>query len=345
MKILILNNCVPFIVGGAEHLAASLERHLREKGHQAAVIRIPFSWQPPDRIVDHILASRLINVQGSDLVIGLKFPAYCVPHSNKVLWLLHQFRQAYDLWGTPFGSIPDTPEGRRIRATVIEADDKYLPQAKRIYTLSHVTGDRLKRFNALDSEVLYHPLDRPDQFFCDGYSDYVFYPSRITAGKRQALVVESMKYVTTPVRLVVAGYPETPSDREAVERVIREQALEGRVDFLPHFISEKEKAVLFSKALGCVYTPYDEDSYGYVTLEAYHSRKPVITCRDSGGTLILVRDGHTGLVSDPTPAALAESMDKLYENRKSSVQMGEAGYERMMALGINWDTVIERLTS
>ena len=345
MKIAIVNNCVPFITGGAEHLADSLREKLIEHGHQAILVRIPFRWQPPENIINHILACRLLSLNGVDRVIGLKFPAYFVPHDNKVLWLLHQFRQAYDLWGTKYQDIPDTPEGLRIREVIIASDNQYLREARKIYTNSHVTGDRLIQFNGFKSEVLFPPLNRSDHFFCSGYGDYVFYPSRVTTGKRQALVAEGMKYSKSPVRLVIGGQPELPSDREAVERVIREGKLESRVQFLPRFLTEQEKAELFAGALACAYTPYDEDSYGYVTLEAYHSRKPVITCTDSGGIGILVKDGKTGFVVPPTPEAIGQAMDRLYEDRAAARRMGEAGYESMQALGINWKTVVERLTA
>lgn len=345
MKVAIVNNCVPFLAGGAEHLANALQEKLIERGHQAMLIRIPFRWQPAERIVEHILACRLLSVQGVDRVIGLKFPAYFVPHDNKVLWLLHQFRQAYDLWGTPYQDIPDTPEGLAIRRTIIESDNQYLAEARAIYTNSHVTGERLKKFNGIDSQVLYPPLNRSDHFSCSGYGDYIFYPSRITGGKRQAMVAEAMKYSKSRVRLVIGGQPELPSDRERIERIIREGGLESRVEFIPRFLTEEEKAALFAGALGCAYTPYDEDSYGYVTLEAFHSRKPVITCSDSGGIGILVKDGLTGLVVPPSPEAIGRAMDRLYESRRAAQQMGEAGYDLMQTLGINWDTVVERLTA
>ena len=345
MKIAIVNNCVPFIAGGAEHLADSLCAKLIEHGHEAMLIRIPFRWYPAESIVDHILACRLLCLRGVDRVIALKFPAYYVPHDNKVLWLLHQFRQAYELWGTAYQDIPDTPQGLKIRQAIIEADNQYLPEARKIYTNSYVTGSRLKRFNNLDSEVLFPPLNRPDDFFCSGYGDYIFYPSRVTSGKRQTLVVESMKYCKSSVRLVIGGKPELPSDQEAVERIIRESGLQSRVKFIPKFLTEKAKAEFFAGALGCAYTPYDEDSYGFVTLESYHSGKPVITCDDSGGTQILVKDGETGFVVPPLPEAIGSAMDRLYDDRRLARRLGEAGYNLMITLGINWDTVVERLTA
>jgi glycosyltransferase involved in cell wall biosynthesis len=345
MKIAILTNCVPFIYGGAEHLADALREKLIERGYEAMLVRIPFRWTPAERVVDHILACRLLCLQSADRAIALKFPAYFVPHENKVLWLLHQFRQAYDLWGTAYQDIPDTPEGRKIREVVIESDNQYLPEARKIYTNSRVTAERLKRFNGIESEVLFPPLKYSGHFFCSDYGDYIFYPSRITGGKRQSLVVEALKHCRTPVRLVIGGRPELPSDRDSIEAIIRNNGLESRVKFIPRFLSEDEKAGYFAAALGCAYTPYDEDSYGYVTLESFHSRKPVITCTDSGGTDILVKDGETGFVVPPTPEAIGQAMDRLYASKREAQRMGEAGYDLMKSVGINWDTVVERLTA
>jgi glycosyltransferase involved in cell wall biosynthesis len=345
MKIAVLNNCVPFVSGGAEHLATALDRKLREYGHESVLVRLPFSWHPPERILEHILACRCLRLAGIDRVIGLKFPAYYVPHPNKVLWLLHQFRQAYDLWGTPYQGLPNTPEGFAVRDAVIHSDNSFLSECKRIYTISPVSGERLKKFNGFEYTVLFHPLERTDHLVCRDYGDFIFFPSRITGGKRQHLVVESMKYVKTGVRLVIAGGPETPDDLKRLEATIGTHDLGGRVRLLPRFIAEEEKAELFSDCLACAYTPYDEDSYGYVTLEACHCRKAVVTCTDSGGTHLLVRDGVTGSIVPPEPEALAAAFDRLYADRRAARAMGEAGYELSSTLKITWDHVIESLTS
>ena len=105
MKILVINNMVPFIRGGAEKLADHLVRNLRRYGHDADLMRIPFQWDPPERIYDEILACRMLKLYNVDRVIGLKFPAYLIPHPNKTLWLIHQFRQAYDLAGTSMSQL------------------------------------------------------------------------------------------------------------------------------------------------------------------------------------------------------------------------------------------------
>jgi glycosyltransferase involved in cell wall biosynthesis len=345
MRIAILNNCVPFVSGGAEHLATALDRKLREYGHESILVRIPFRWHPPEKILEHMLACRCFRVAGVDRVIGLKFPAYYIPHPNKVLWLLHQFRQAYDLWGTPYQDLPGTPEGLAVRDAIIRSDNTFLAECRRIYTLSSVTGDRLAKFNGIPSSVLFHPLERSDHLFCRDSGDYIFCPSRVTAGKRQYLLVESMKHVKTGVRLVIAGRPETGDDLRRIEQVIEAGRLGDRVQLLPRFISEEEKAELFADCLACAYIPYDEDSYGYVTLEACHCRKATVTCTDAGGVQLLVRDGDTGFVVPPEPEALASAFDRLFTDRQAARAMGSAAHDHMLALKITWDHVIESLTS
>lgn len=343
MKIAVLNNCVPFLRGGAEHLADALTQKLVEYGHRAVLVRIPFRWEPPARIVDHMLACRLMRLPNVDRAIALKFPAYYVPHDDKVLWLLHQFRQAYDLWGKPEG-LPESEQGLGVRNAIVQADASYLPEARKIFANSHVTAERLWKFNGLRATVLYPPLLNHDHFGCAGYGDYIFVPGRINRAKRQQLVVEAVRYCKMPVQLVVAGHVEDPADAEAIRSCIERRGIGDRVRFIDRFISEEEKVELLQNALGCAYLPYDEDSYGYVTLESYLSKKPVITCTDSGGIGLLVKEGSTGFVVPPTAEALAGAMDLLFEDKARARRMGEAGYDLVATLNITWDHVIESLT-
>lgn len=343
MRIAILNNCVPFVRGGAEYLAESLCAKLREYGHDAILIRVPLEWEPPSRLLESILSCRLLRLPNIQRVVGLKFPAYYVRHPDKRLWILHQFRQVYDLWGTEFQGLPDTPEGGRIRDIIQRCDNLWLREASKIYVNSPVTQHRLKRFNGLDAEVLYPPLWRQDHFRSIEYGDYVFYPSRLSGAKRQRLAVEAMVHVTTPVRLIVAGPPDTEQDHRALTARIEALGVSDRVALIARWISEEEKADWMGRALACAYLPYDEDSYGFVCLEAYAAAKPVITCTDSGGTLALVHDQRTGLVVPPEPRALAAAMDRLYRDRAEARRMGEEGRAVVTSMGISWERVVRAL--
>lgn len=343
MKVAVVNNQAPFVRGGAELLAEWLHDKLQEYGHEAEIVRIPFRWNPPERIVDHMLAARLVRLAGVDRVVALKFPAYYVRHENKVLWLLHQFRQAYELWGTPYQDIPPTPAGHRVREAIVDADRRYLQEARRIYTNSQIVGHRLNLYSGLESEILFPPLPDASAYRCDGYGDYFFFPSRITAGKRQHLAAEAMASTASSARLVIAGAPETPADLERLRGIVKEHGLEERVRVLPGWLDEQEKLRLLAGARGVIYLPFGEDSYGYVTLEAFHARKPVITMDDSGGTLELIQDRRNGRVAGDV-GELAEAIDELAEDQSLAERMGDAALQTIDELEISWDRVIGCLT-
>jgi glycosyltransferase involved in cell wall biosynthesis len=343
MKVAIVNNQAPFVRGGAELLAEWLHDKLEQYGHQAEIVRIPFQWNPPERIIDHMLSARLIRLANVDRVIAFKFPAYYVPHDNKVLWLLHQFRQAYDLWGTPYQDIPGTPTGHRIREAITDGDRRYLQEAKRIYTNSKIVGHRLNLYSGMESEILFPPLLDATPYRCEAYGDYFFFPSRITAGKRQHLAAEAMAAVASSARLVIAGQPETDEDLRRLMSVIEEHKLEDRVEVIPRWIDDDEKLRLLAGARGVIYLPFGEDSYGYVTLEAFHARKPVITFTDSGGTLELIEEGRNGCVVDDV-RGLAAAIDRLTEDDSLVERMGQAALDTIDELEISWDRVIRCLT-
>jgi len=343
MKIAIVNNCVPFVYGGAELLADNLKTKLTESGHKVTLIQIPFISHPPERILEHIVACRLLSLEDVDRVIAFKFPSYYIKHPNKVLWLIHQFRQVYDLWGTAYQNIPETDLGQKIKNFIIKSDNIFLKEAKKIYTNSKIVSYRLKKYNNFNSEVLYPPIINPEQFYFREYGDYIFYPSRITKIKRQYLAVESMKFTKSNVKLIIAGNPDTNKELNYIHEIVKKYNLYDKVKVIGRWISNKEKNDLFAHALGSFYIPYDEDSHGFVSVESYYSKKPVITCRDSGGTSELIRNGINGFIVSPEPKALAETIDKLYLKKKLAKKLGMAGYEKIISMNINWETVIQNL--
>lgn len=345
MRILVASTIVPFVRGGGTAIVFDLIRALRDRGHEVDDILIPFH-PSQETITQQMLALRLLDLgHASDLLVAIRTPSYLIEHPNKVVWFIHHHRSSFDLWSTGYRDLPLDEAGLRQRIHLFDADNRHLRAARRVFANSTVTAERLRRFNSLDAEVLYPPLGDDSGFRSESYGDYVFYPSRLVHIKRQVLLVEAMAHTRSDVRLVIAGAPRTPPDAERIERAIERCGVGDRVELLAGWMSEERKRELFANALACAYIPYDEDSYGYVSLEAFHSRKPVITCKDSGGTLELVEDGVTGLVTDPDPTALADALDRLRNDPATARQMGEAGYERMQALHISWDHVVARLTA
>jgi glycosyltransferase involved in cell wall biosynthesis len=234
-------------------------------------------------------------------------------------------------------------EGRSLRDAIRAADEVAFMEARSIYTNSAAVRDRLQRYNKRSADVLYPPLDHPEQFRCDGYGDTLVYVSRLALNKRQQLAIEAMAHTTTAVRMVVAGSPDGPDDESRLRRLIKRHGLEDRVELRSVYVSEQEKVELFAQCLAAVYCPLDEDSYGYPSLEAHQSRKAVISTTDAGGVTELVTDGYNGFLVPPTPRAMAERFDELFEDRVKAQRMGEAGLSRMHQLDISWDAVVGAL--
>jgi glycosyltransferase involved in cell wall biosynthesis len=340
-RILVCEAQVPFVHGGAEVHVRELVRELTARGHLAELVSLPFKWYPKEEILPHAAAWRLLDLSESngqpvDLVIASKFPTYFVRHPNKVAWLIHQYRAAYELCGTTYSDFGHNERDVGLRDTLIRLDTEMLGECRAIYSNARNTAARLAKFNGLSATALYHPPRLAPRLVPGPYGDYLLSVGRIESVKRVDLIVRALALTDPPLRLLVAG---DGTQRESVEREAHAAGVADRVTFLGS-VQDEALVELYSGALAVMYPPYDED-FGYVTLEAFLARKPVVTCIDSGGPNEFVVDGTNGYVCDPAPEALAEAMRRLAANPRGAAALGDAGYE--VATRITWDGVIETL--
>jgi glycosyltransferase involved in cell wall biosynthesis len=344
MRICLVSSYVPFINGGARFIVEWLEQKLREHGHEVERFYIPFVDSPHD-LVEQMTAFRLIDLsQSCDRLICFRPPSYVLPHPNKVLWFIHHIRVFYDMWDTPYRPVPDTPGGRAVRQALIDADTNALNEAKAIYTNSKVVSDRLRTYNGVASTPLYPPVFQPERFRNEGYGDEIVAVCRIEPHKRQHLLVEAMRHVKSGVKLRLCGECASQDYARQLRETIRLGGLEERVVIEDRWISEAEKVERLATALGAAYLPFDEDSYGYPSLEAAHSGKAVLTTTDSGGVLELVEDGRNGLIAEPDPVAIAAAMDRFHRDRQDAKRWGEGNTQRLAELKIDWSHVVTTLT-
>lgn len=348
MRILIATVQTPFVRGGAEILAEELLAALSAQGHEAELCSVPFKWYPPQTIADHMVACRMLdlsefNATAVDRVIGLKFPAYFVRHPKKSLWLVHQHRETYDLWDRKIGAMYHSQDGAAIRQLVTEADTAILREEyRRRYTISRNVSARLEKYCGIDSTALYHPPRKPDLFHTKSPERFLFFPSRITPIKRQYLAIEALAAAKeSDIRLVFAGTADSTTYQQELEDFAAVRGLSDRVDFMG-YVSDEEKADLYARCLGVVYTPLDED-YGYITLEAMLSGKPVLTCEDSGGVLEFVEHGTTGRICGAEADDLGRAMDELWTSPEQAEQWGANARDLYHSMGISWDSVVEAL--
>lgn len=349
MRILIASTHVPFVRGGGTKIVDDLRDALVARGFETDVVSIPLHSHWPE-VPKQTLAFRLLDLSESagnrvDRLITIRYPAHALPHPNKVAWFIHHHRGAYDLWGTDLGDMPETPRGRHFRDMMRRSDGLYLKECRRIFTNSVVVADRIRQFNELEpSGVLYPPLRADHPFRPGPYGDYIFYASRLNPIKRQTLAIEAMKYADPDVRLVISGTGDSPRYLGELRDFARAQGVEPRVHFTD-WVSEEEKAEWMAGCCAALYLAYDEDSYGYVTLEAFHSAKAVITMTDSGGPLEVVEDGHNGYVVSPDPVELGAAMTRVWRDRSLSRRLGHEALETLNRYRIDWDHVVENLTA
>jgi len=339
MRIAVCAPQVPFERGGAEIFADDLVGELRARGHETDLVTVPYKWYPGERVLSQAFLWRLLDLSESDgrpieLAIATKFPSYAVRHPNKVVWLLHQFRQAYELDRTELGQFGESAEERAARRAVQRLDRVALGEAKKVFATSRNVADRLQRSTGITAEVMPHPPQELP-YRTESYDDFVLSVGRLDRAKRHELLLDALATDSTLHCVIVGDGP----DRERLEDVARRHGLDGRARFTGR-IDEEELAGLYARCLAVYYAPVDED-FGMVPYEAFLAEKPVVTTTDAGGPLEVVTDRATGLVIEPRAAALAEACSWLRDHVDDARAWGQAGKE--IARRVSWDETIARL--
>ncbi len=340
--VLVVTSSPPLVEGGHLVIGRELVAALREAGHAAELVITP---QNPFGQATAYAATWFTNVRSTatgrpvDRVISLRFPSYAVRHPLHVCWLNHRMREYYDLWDQFRAGLSWRNRAKEgVRRALIHTADGWLLRrnVRKIFAQSQTIQRRLARWGNLRSDVLYPPAPAR-AYRCDDYGNYLFGVSRLAPLKRQVLLLQAL---ATPdgagIRLVLAG--EGP-DLSSLLRLRRELDLEARVQFVGR-LDENELVRQLAQCRAVVFAPFDED-YGFVTMEAFSSGKPVITCSDSGGPAELVRDGENGLVADPTPEAVAKSMRVLMDDRARAERYGETA--QTDAARLMWPETVKRL--
>ena len=322
-------------------IARELTRALREAGHDAHIIVTPqnrFGHQASAYLATWLTDLSSSEGRAIDQVISLRYPSYAIRHRRHVCWLNHTMREYYDLWDAFSATLGR--KGRikeRVRKTFIHAADRYLlTHLSRLFVQSRTVQQRMATWQAVNSTVLYPPAPLRD-YRCEGYGPKFLFVSRLTRLKRAELLVRAL--ATPPanaVSLVMAGDGE---EREPLERLATELGVNSRITFSGRLTEDQLIGELATCRAVC-FPPFQED-YGFVTVEAFASRKAVITCRDSGGPAELVRDGVNGVVCEPTPDALGRAMRRLSDDTGLAERMGTAAFDAGARL--TWPETVRQL--
>lgn len=341
MRILIATSDVPFVEGGHRVIARALVQALKQAGHSAEMITTPqnrfgrqFAAYTATRFTD---VERTGNGDRIEKLISLRFPSYVLKHPDHVCWLNHRMREYYDLWANWYPKLSWKGKIKeRVRRSLIHKADHYFltGNLRKLFAQSKYIQQGLITWGNIPSEVLYPPP--PDRkYWTDSYDDFILSPSRLTPLKRVRLLIDALSRSTRGNVVILGDGP----DRGAIREKVQEYKLENRVK-LVGFANEDELTRLYATCRAVYYAPAHED-YGLVTLEAFHSRKPVITAIDSGGPTELVINNESGIVINPDPDSLASAIQHLMDDPSAAERMGNNGYAS--AKDITWERTVSRL--
>src|SRR5262249_45969195 len=138
-----------------------------------------------------------------DLVVATKFPSYVVRHPEKRVWLIHQFRQAYELDRTGLGQFGESPEDRATRRKVQDLDRVALGEATRLFAPARKRAGRLGRPTGPTAAVPPPPAQELASRD-DGPGDFVLSVNRLDRAKRIDLLIEAAASEPS-LHVVIAG--------------------------------------------------------------------------------------------------------------------------------------------
>ena len=176
--------------------------------------------------------------------------------------------------------------------------------------------------------------------------DYILSVGRLCRIKRVDMLIKAMPLIPAGLKLKIVGKEDDAGTLDYLKGETHKHHLEDRIEFLGG-VSNQQLLDLYANSAMVYYAPLDED-YGYVTLEAFASGKPVVTATDSGGVLEFVQDGVNGLVVEPELESLAAACTRLYNDPDLANQLGAHGRESLEGWHVTedgWDYLIGRLLS
>lgn len=320
--------------GGAERFYDALAAAFRSFGHSVRVVPVLCDEPDFDTIKRNYLSCWDLELSDFDIVVSTKAPTWLVRHPHHVCYLVHTIRVFYDMFDDAFPDAADDLLAQRELIHNIDSAALSLPRCQAVFAIGCEVSRRLRKWNRLEAETLHPPL-WTNHFHIGEPGDYLLIPGRLHAWKRVDLAIRAMQFVNPSLRLVITGTGEAEAELRALA------AGNPRIEFRGR-VTDEELTKLYAGALAVPFVPLRED-YGYITLEAFASGKPVVTCADSGEAAAIVGLTNGGFVVPPDPVAIAHALNRLRDNPALVDKMGQFG--RKWVARLSWSDVVERLIS
>lgn len=305
-----------------------------------------------------------LDLRRHDVVVSTQPPSFAVRHPRHLSVFYHHHRVYYDLEDAfvEAGFAADEAVHREAAKLVRELDQPAIEQVGWFLAGSATVAQRLARFNGRTNASVFHagmivgdragaaapgPAERTGAVLTIGRSEFP---------KRTELVVAAAHLLPEhPVAVVGTG------GRDAWIRSLDHRFATGELDpatvdprslwcttgrdaapvpddhrpvvELCGRLGDADLAARLAAAPCLVAPAFDED-YGLTAIEAMAVGCPVVVCTDGGGLTELVDDGETGLVVEPTPAAIADAVERICADAELAARLGAGG--RARAAELTW---------
>jgi glycosyltransferase involved in cell wall biosynthesis len=320
----------------AEAVYDGLINSLAGTSHQVEKIDVIIDESSFDKILESYVTCYDLDLRDYDLVISTKAPTYMVRHRRHVSYLLHTIRVFYDMFHREFGTgTPDQHKQRRL-IHALDAYGLHPDRVRKHFAIGFTPYKRLSDTGPWWRQIAFEVLHPPP--YLTGFKEpesgtYVFVPGRLHRWQRVELMIKAFQHIKKDIPLKITG----SGDDEASLRALA--ADDPRIEFLGR-VSDEQLVDLYAGALVVPFVPVNED-YGFMTIEAFRSKKPVITCIDSGEPTCFVKDFETGFVVAPDPQAIAAKILYFIDHPDAAMAMGAKGFSAVSH--INWDATTSRL--
>ena len=337
MRIAVCRPQVPFVRGGAEILAERLVEELRERGHEAELVTVPFKWYPDERVLTQALLWRLLDLDGGGRAAGRpgrsrrSSPRTASGTRTRSCGSCTSSGRRTSSTGPSSASSTSRRRTERCAERCIASTGSRSARRRGSSRSRRTSRTGSQRSTGLDAEVLLPP------------------PQRARLPLRRVRGLRALGRAARP------GEARRPAARGGGIRTVRARrdrrrrarpraarassrggmASNGRVDVRGPRVGD-ELADLYARCLarllragrrGLRDGPY----------EAFLAEKPVVTTTDAGGPLEVVHDRETGSSPSRARRALAEA---LLLARATTTTRGSGGRPGgALAEQVTWDRV------
>ena len=226
---------------------------------------------------------------------------------------------------------------------------KYVKGAKKVLSVHGVFSDQI---NGLHSNSV-SSLAKIAELQVLKWSDKLTTDSKATQKMYKEKLELDFEYLPSPID--VSKFADLPSvekipnqvaylGRESYEKGIdvlkrSESQIKGKVVYCSDL--SWQDAMIVIKSSYVVVVPSRMESLPTTIKEAFFLKVPVVAT-NVGGIPELIKNNETGLLVPPNnPQELAESVNKLLENKQNAHQLANAGYE-FIKNNMTWDVILPK---